>query len=352
MAIMFNCVKCRHPIKVIEEQNNCVKCGQDLRKEGEIYLHSKSNHYYSDLDEDTMKFLVENSRKNGWRKTINEFFENKPFLLRIIADETRADWHYLMPLDKNSMALDIGAGWGTITLPLARNIGHVVALDGTLDRLEFLLERAKQEKINNLTVIHADIFDHPLQENQFDLVSFNGVLEWLGVGSEGDPRDIQLKALKIAYNLLKPGGFLYVGIENATGFKYLIGEPDDHTSIKYISYLDRESANQLSLSQNGAEYRTYTYSKEGYQRLLSEVGFKDTEFLYPYPNYKMIESIHNTDEKNVSKYLWNSLQFNKPYDSLEGRVIDLEKIMIEYADLSPFTSSFSILARKGGNKVR
>ncbi|MHA7965773.1 class I SAM-dependent methyltransferase [Paenibacillus sp. CAU 1782] len=351
MAIIFSCLECKHPIPLFHGQNSCPKCGQILHKKGEIHLHSKSNHYYSDLDEDTMKSLIENCSKHGWRKTITDFFKSKPFLLRIIADDARADWQYLMPLNKSSIALDIGAGWGTITMPLARNVGHVVALDGTLDRLEFLLERAKQEKINNLTVVHADIFDNPLQGNQFDLVSFNGVLEWLGVGGEGDPKDIQLKALKIAYDLLKPGGFLYVGIENATGFKYVIGEPDDHTNIKFISYLDRESANKLSLSQNGTEYRTYTYSKAGYHNLLSETGFKNIEFLYPYPDYKIIESIHNVDERNVSKFLWNSMQFKAPSDSLEGRVIDLEKVMIEHGDLSPFISSFSILARKEERKA-
>ncbi|MGG4126634.1 class I SAM-dependent methyltransferase [Paenibacillus illinoisensis] len=293
-----------------------------------------------------MDQLVNECHQNGWKTTVNKQFSNNPFLLKIITDESRADWQYLLELSEESIALDIGAGWGTIAIPVARNIGHVVALDGTLDRLEFLNERAKQENVNNLTLIHADIFNHPLKENQFDLVSYNGVLEWVGVGSQENPKARQIKALEIAFRLLKPGGFLYIGIENATGIKYLLGEPDDHTNIKYISYLEREVADTLSLSITNNEYKTYTYNKQGYREMLDKVGFGDIQFYYPYPDYKLTESFHNLNEPNVSDYLLNSLQFTESADSIKARVFDMEKIIVQNSDLIPFPASYSIFARK------
>ncbi|MBP1173304.1 MULTISPECIES: class I SAM-dependent methyltransferase [Paenibacillus] len=315
-----------------------------------IYLCSESGHYYSDLDNKRMSKLVAECISKGWRTAVKENFYDNPFLFNIITDESRADWQYLLPLTEDSVALDIGAGWGTISIPLARNIKHVVALDGTLDRLQFLSTRAKQENIENITVIHADIFKHPFKEASFDLVSFNGVLEWVGLNDLGqNPQERQNEALRIAYSLLKPGGYLYIGIENALGLKYLLGEPDDHTGIKYISYLSREEANEISLKWNKNEYSTYTYTKQGYQQLLEISGFSNIDFFYPHPDYKRIEFLYSLSEKNVSSYLVEFLRYTKSSSSISERVNDLEKFLIEYEQLSPFPASYSIFARKEEN---
>ncbi|KGE20486.1 class I SAM-dependent methyltransferase [Paenibacillus wynnii] len=311
---------------------------------------SESLHYYSDLDQEKMKNIIASSRIHGWRKTIFEEFSDNKFLLDIISDESRADWQYLLPLDHNSIALDIGAGWGTISIPLARNIKHVVALDGTIDRLEFLALRALQDKIENITVVHADVFQHPFKKEQFDIVSFNGVLEWVGVGDDADPMQKQLEALKIAYGLLKKGGYLYIGIENAQGLKYFLGEPDDHTNIKYISYLDREEANSLSQKHNMRPYKTYTYSKEGYHNLLKNAGFDEIEYYYPRPDYKKIEMLQNLGDSNVSDFVVESIRNTKPNDSINERVNDLEKVLNDYGNLEPFPASYSIVARKETDK--
>ncbi len=315
-----------------------------------VLLCSESHHYYSDLGHERMEKLINSAKESGWKNSLIQNFADNQFLINIISDETRADWQYYLPLDENSIALDIGAGWGTITMPLARNIKHVVALDGTLDRLKFLSIRAEQEQISNVDIVHADIFKHPFQEHQFDLVSFNGVLEWVGVGTE-DPHAKQVKALKIAYQLLKPGGYLYIGIENAMGLKYVMGEPDDHTQIKYISYLEREEASRLSEKHNQSPYTTYTYSKAGYQQMLTQTGFGQIEFYYPKPDYKRIESIHNLNEKNVALYLNEQTRYTTTNDSITERVNDLERLMLEESDVSPFPASYSIFAQKEGGAL-
>ena len=37
--------------------------------------------------------------------------------------------------------------------------------------------------------------------------------------------------------------------------------------------------------RQGAPYKTYTYSKRGYEKLLLEAGFSKTEFFLPYAGY-------------------------------------------------------------------
>jgi len=52
--------------------------------------------------------------------------------------------------------LDVGAGTGRLTLPLARCVGHVTALDRTPAMLEILRRQASTYRIENLTVLDAD----------------------------------------------------------------------------------------------------------------------------------------------------------------------------------------------------
>lgn len=349
MEILFRCVICGSPVGTPEEQLQCIECKKVYDQNAGVYRFSQSNHYYSDLDRERMRVINEKCESDGWRNTVKKYFSDNPFLFKIITDETRADWQYLLPLNSESIALDIGAGWGTISIPLARNIKHVVALDGTVDRLEFLSIRANQEDLENITIVHADIFQHPFKNEQFDVVSFNGVLEWVAVGNEDmSPEQKQLQALHIAYDLLKPGGYLYIGIENAYGLKYILGEPDDHTGIKHITYLPRVEADELSRKINKANYRTYTYTQQGYESLLKQSGFTNLQYYYPYPDYKLIKSIHNLDNKNVSGFLTETQRYIAPSHSMSERINDLERLLAEYGDLVPFPASYSILAHKEG----
>ena len=48
----------------------------------------------------------------------------------------------------------------------------------------------------------------------------------------------QQNVIRNAYNLLKPGGVLYIGIENKYGLKYLLGEKDDHSGLENFVYLN------------------------------------------------------------------------------------------------------------------
>ncbi|MDI4650296.1 class I SAM-dependent methyltransferase [Cohnella hashimotonis] len=348
--INFCCIDCSSLLHVDQEHLICSTCGKRYPIEGGLYLFPGSDFYYSDSSPEEMRELIINCKKQGWLAAALQSFKEKPFVVDIIADETRADWQYLIDLPFNSTILDIGAGWGTLSVALARNFKHVVALEGTKDRLEFARIRAEQEGISNLTTVHADFFKHPFQNGQFDLVSFNGVLEWVGMGSKSEnPRNRQVEALKLAYELLKEGGYLYIGIENAYGLKYLLGDPDDHTGVKYITYLERQEANLLNQKQNGMDYRTFTYNMDGYINLLHEASFSNVEFFCPYPDYKRIESLHNLSNTNVTKFQLDIMRASSPRDERKERAIDIGYLLNGFDTMKQFTNSYSILARKREN---
>ncbi|NUN95487.1 MAG: hypothetical protein HUU16_04885 [Candidatus Omnitrophica bacterium] len=87
-----------------------------------------------------------------------------------------------------------------------------------------------------------------------------------------------------AWERLRPGGWLYVGIENRFGISYFLGAMD-HSYLKYTSLLPRPLADWVTRRRRGHAYRTYTYSPIGYRRLLEGAGFGEIRFFGVMPTY-------------------------------------------------------------------
>ena len=63
--------------------------------------------------------------------------------------------------------MDIGAGWGQFTLPLAKQ-NQICSLEPTPERLDFIRTASEQEKVSkNISFIGADYLDIKF-ENKFD----------------------------------------------------------------------------------------------------------------------------------------------------------------------------------------
>lgn len=60
----------------------------------------------------------------------------------------------LLYLDRNSTVLDIGAGSGAYTIPLAKVVGKVTAVEPSAGQIARLMRRADQEGLKNIEVIN------------------------------------------------------------------------------------------------------------------------------------------------------------------------------------------------------
>ena len=220
--------------------------------------------------------------ERGWEAFKKEFEGKFDFTF----EENRADWRFPILLSKSSTVLDAGAGMGRISIPLARVVGKVVSVDQSFLRMKFLKKRAQQDGLNNIEVCVGDLFDLPFPKESFDLIVMNGLLEWIGMTDRySNPREAQLKALQICRTLLKPRGYLYIGIENRFAFSYLRGI--DHSGLRYTSYMPRFLADWYTRLRKGERYSTYTYSARGYRKLLREAGFNNMELYLVYPGYNV-----------------------------------------------------------------
>jgi hypothetical protein len=112
------------------------------------------------------------------------------------------------------------------------------------------------------------------------------VLEWLPFSrKEDNPRDAQLYYLRLLKKLLKPGGTLYVGIENRFTYDLLIGAPDPHISVPGVAVMPRWMADFVCKRRVGDRYRPYLYSNRGYEKLMAEAGYRECRVLSALPSY-------------------------------------------------------------------
>ncbi|MBI4482662.1 MAG: class I SAM-dependent methyltransferase [Acidobacteria bacterium] len=105
-----------------------------------------------------------------------------------------------LKLKPGDVVADIGAGAGAFSRPLARAVapgGKVLAVDVDQGLLDYIDQRAKQEKIENIQTVLGKFDDPNLPTRQVDLAFFHDVLHHI------EHRQAYLKALA---SYLKPDG--------------------------------------------------------------------------------------------------------------------------------------------------
>jgi 2-polyprenyl-3-methyl-5-hydroxy-6-metoxy-1,4-benzoquinol methylase len=316
------------------------------------FLNDNNIKLFDITNEDFLKFKEKLKTQNWMEIAFDMYYETYPWLYKIITDSNRSDFLHLLNIKKNDLALDLGAGWGQISIPLSR-ICDVVSLEGNLEKIELMKEIAHQENRNNIQYVAADISDDIFENKQFDVVILNGVLERVGVFSKGmSPLDIQQNVIQTAYNLLKPGGVLYIGIENKYGLKYLLGEKDDNTGLENFVYLNDNSIESFYKSIIGKPLRSFTHSKKTYEKMLKISGFENIDFFASLPDYKLPKLMINLEDDSSIQFAQDNLEFIPEFDGSTGYLSQFNtKLQSLYSIFSPnelsnIYPSYSIIARK------
>lgn len=185
--------------------------------------------------------------------------------------------------DKNADLLEIGAGCGAITGLFCENVKHVTAID--LSKRRSTINATRNKKCDNLEIYVGNFEDIQL-EKKFDYISLIGVLEYSIYYI--DSKDPFVDMLKKVKSMLKPGGKLLLAIENKYGMKYWAGATEDHTGRSYDGIEGYVNVN-----------RVRTFSKGTLRSMLERAGFKNNQYYYPVPDYKMPLEIYS--EKHLPK---------------------------------------------------
>ena len=103
---------------------------------------------------------------------------------------------------KDHVVLDLASGSGTCAIRFAREAGTVYAVDNNKAQLKLCGEQAKKKGLNNVELIHKDLYELSFDDVKFDLIS--------GIGAISNLRN-PVCALQTAKQFLKPNGKIVLG---------------------------------------------------------------------------------------------------------------------------------------------
>lgn len=265
---------------------------EPLRMQDGIHAYADKDFYWDNIDREKMREFIQLGKRVGFvqaRKGFSFGVEHPGKLHQYMDNFARADFHFFLPLDRDATVLDLGSGYGNITIPLAKHYRRVVAVDTSVELLEFVKLRAESEGLTNIEFVHSDPFEYgnlPFTDKSFDAVVVSGVLEWVGAAKlDEPPSTLQQNFLSQVRRFVKEDGILYVAIENRLYPGFIHRDP--HSKLHFTSILPRPLANWYAKFKGRADgYRTYIYSAFGYRRLLRRAGFPHISFLYPFSGYR------------------------------------------------------------------
>lgn len=253
---------------------------ENIEKVGNVKLNLtfyKGKDLYSDgLIEDELLEIVKNNPKEKYNEII---FEKSNWAVLYHLSEIRSHVIEWVPITKEDSVLEIGAGCGALTTILSEKSKKVTCIE--LSKKRSLINANRNKDKDNIEILVGNFQDIEISE-KYDYITLIGVFEYAKsyINSE---RPYE-KFLEIIKKYLKPNGKIIIAIENKLGLKYWAGCKEDHTGL-YFEGLEGYPKTDV----------VRTFSKNEIHELLKESGFKNNEFYYPYPDYKLPNVIYSDD---------------------------------------------------------
>ena len=233
------------------------------------------------------------------------------------------------PFGKDESVLEIGSECGALTGLFCGRVRRVVAVDPSKTRCEI---NAYRNDYDNLEIVAGNISDIKFEE-KFDYVTLIGVLEYAGTILSSDTPFEDL--LKLAGDLLKPGGHIIIAISNKYGLKYWAGAKEDHTGVAFDG-----------IQGYGSEVKVRTFSRKELTDLINGAGLKETEFYYPIPDHRLPLEVISSEY--IAKY--HNMHGHTPsYDRDRVVLFNEDKAtetLIRDGMYEDFANSFLVFAEK------
>lgn len=318
---VWGCPRCHAPLAWAAGEARCASHGVVGRLGADaIFGFDTTDTYWGEVDRERMRAVNAAARAGGWRAAIDTVLRPAhPDLVDYVQHPARADWYTLLPLERaRTLAVDVGAGWGANSFGLAPHVAQVVAVERVPERIEFVALRAAQDGAA-VVPVRAQLHALPFAPASVDVFVVNGVLEWAGLVDPdagagrraANPRRLQEVFLRQLWQLLRPGGSIYVGIENRFGRMFLRGTPD-HLGLRYTSLMPKPLARAYHALRGASsgrthrierDYRTWIYSYGGIAELISGCGFTDVRRWAAVPGYNVPTHLVPIETPGAAMYM-------------------------------------------------
>lgn len=224
----------------------------------------------------------------GWKKAIEAVFPDPDFQ-RYVSSSERLSILDVLPLNAEQAALEIGPGYGQMTVAIANKVKTLDAIEASIGQARFCALRCAQEKITNLRVVAGGIQGSlPYEDDSFDIVIMNLVLEWCAYrAAELGHQAVQEAFLNEISRVLKPGGRLFLSTKNRFSLRLLLGGRDEHAQdMRFGSALPRWLTEQLSRGRSGKWKGGYLHSYPALKKMIKDAGFSEVKGLWAAPDMR------------------------------------------------------------------
>jgi SAM-dependent methyltransferase len=258
-----------------------------------------------------------------------------------------------IPLTRGHL-LDLGCGYGGLSIYAARHGATVTAVDTSDHKLEVLEDRIANEDWpghGSIDPLKANATEIPLDTASVDQAVTLGVIEWVPLTTPGaDPRALQVQALAEIARVLRPGGTYILGTKNRWFPPYLLHEPQMRWPL--VNHLPRSVAGAVCQAMYGQEYRTYIHSLDGWRSMLREAGFRSVRtflpvyfYQFPIDLWPIGGSDRDLDRSRASASTWVPDEYLRVVDrNHPARKRAVLNLMLRAGLASRFWSSYLFVA--------
>lgn len=260
------------------------------------YQYYSGKDLYSDGDiEDVILGIVQN--EEGYEYT-HEAYSQWAVLYHL----TRQRENIVEPMEisPTDEVLEIGAGMGAVTGAVARRAKRVDCIE--LSKRRSLVNAYRHKDMDNIEIFVGNFQEIEINK-KYDIITLIGVLEY-AYHYIDSPTPYEAFIQKVS-SCLKPGGKLYIAIENKLGMKYFAGYHEDHLGKPFVG-----------ISGYTREDKVKTFTRSQLEKLVLQNGFVRTKFYYPFPDYKLPVVIYD-DESIMQTEIEFPRQHNYDMDIME-----------------------------------
>jgi 16S rRNA A1518/A1519 N6-dimethyltransferase RsmA/KsgA/DIM1 with predicted DNA glycosylase/AP lyase activity len=330
------------------------------KKRKNIYFQSSFHGYWSNLTISENNKLINRIKKTSTKIAIKSLF---PKLYEVIFSERRSAGLELLQFSGKETVIDFGCMWGALSIPIAKQVKKVIAIDQTYESILFTQKRAIEEKLSNIVFLNTNIRDIKFPSSSYDVAVVNGVLEWLpeynsvelksyfklkdSNNKYKDPKVIQKEFLENIFQGLVKKGKLFLAIENRYDYKMFLGSKDRHADSYFTTIFPYKISNFLYKIFKGKNYRTTIYSFNELKGLLKSCGFYSVELYACWPHYHFPEYIIPYNEKSDKFFNLPLIRDGHNKINIKKIIVNrIEWILFKVLKLNFFSPAIIVIAKK------
>lgn len=192
-------------------------------------------------------------KRSGWVRHMQDTSRGEKTVESVLS-------YFSMSIEKGGRALDVGCGFGGLSMALQRHFNQVSGIEILDGRVEWARKRASKSEI-----VCGSATKLPWADEWFDLVMSTDVLEHVPF------KDQELVGAELM-RVLKPGGYGFITVPSR--FQIM----DEHNRVLFGTWLpDFLREKYVKVVSNNRDYiRCWERTGDGWKRLFEAQGFQVT----------------------------------------------------------------------------